>query len=144
LFHLASVGFIHGCHIVGVSLDEMDTEGFRKIARRALDEHSVRKFTEDEWTSFAQSLEYIPLSAGSQALATAVGEAERAFGGECRRLHYASVPPGAALSAVRMLGEAGLVERSRIIMEKPFGVSRSIIQVEADQSANQSQPHRAE
>jgi glucose-6-phosphate 1-dehydrogenase len=32
-----------------------------------------------------------------------------------------SVPPNAALSAVRMLGEAGLVERSRIIMEKPFG-----------------------
>ena len=32
-----------------------------------------------------------------------------------------SVPPNAALSAVRLLGEAGLVERSRIIMEKPFG-----------------------
>ena len=36
-------------------------------------------------------------------------------------LHYLSVPPSAALSAVRLLGEAGLVERSRIIMEKPFG-----------------------
>src|SRR6202790_2752395 len=35
--------------------------------------------------------------------------------------HYMSVPPGAALSAVRMLRDAGLVERSRIIMEKPFG-----------------------
>jgi glucose-6-phosphate 1-dehydrogenase len=32
------------------------------------------------------------------------------------------VPPNAALSAVRTLGEAGLVERSRIVMEKPFGV----------------------
>ena len=39
----------------------------------------------------------------------------------CRRLHYLSVPPNAALSAVRMLAEAGLVEGSRIIMEKPFG-----------------------
>ncbi len=37
------------------------------------------------------------------------------------RLHYLSVPPNAALSAVGMLKEAGLVERSRIIMEKPFG-----------------------
>ena len=31
------------------------------------------------------------------------------------------MPPNAALSAVRLLGEAGLVERSRVIMEKPFG-----------------------
>jgi Glucose-6-phosphate dehydrogenase, NAD binding domain/Glucose-6-phosphate dehydrogenase, C-terminal domain len=29
--------------------------------------------------------------------------------------------PNAALSAVRLLGEADLVDRSRIIMEKPFG-----------------------
>ena len=41
--------------------------------------------------------------------------------GESRRVHYLSVPPAAALSAVRLLAEAGLVERSRIIMEKPFG-----------------------
>ena len=31
------------------------------------------------------------------------------------------MPPSAALPAVRLLGEAGLVERSRIVMEKPFG-----------------------
>src|SRR5205085_7448352 len=33
-----------------------------------------------------------------------------------------SVPPKAALDVVRMLGEADLVDRARIIMEKPFGV----------------------
>ena len=41
--------------------------------------------------------------------------------GEVRRLHYLSVPPRAALAVVHMLGEAGLAERSRIVMEKPFG-----------------------
>ena len=46
---------------------------------------------------------------------------ERSLGNESRRLHYLSVPPNAALSAVRLLGDAGLVERSRVIMEKPFG-----------------------
>jgi len=50
-------------------------------------------------------------------------EAERSIKVECRRLHYLSVPPNAALSAVRMLGEADLVDRSRIIMEKPFGTN---------------------
>ena len=71
--------------------------------------------------TFAQNLDYVPLAAGAAALKAAVDQAEQSFSGESRRLHYLSVPPNAALSAVRMLGEAGLVERSRIIMEKPFG-----------------------
>jgi glucose-6-phosphate 1-dehydrogenase len=50
-----------------------------------------------------------------------VERAEQAIGSQCRRLHYLSVPPSAALSAVRMLREAQLVERARIVMEKPFG-----------------------
>jgi glucose-6-phosphate 1-dehydrogenase len=121
LFHLAVAGFIPGCRIIGVSLDNIDADGFRKIARKAVDEFSTRKFTEESWTQFAGSLDYVPLAAGAQVLKAAVEKAEKSFQGENRRLHYLSVPPNAALSAVRMLGEAGLVERSRIIMEKPFG-----------------------
>jgi len=121
LFHLSSVGFIPGCRIIGVSLDDIDLEGFRKFARTALDEFSTRKITEADWSAFAASLDYVPLAAGAAALRAAVDRAEQAFGGESRRLHYLSVPPSAALPAVRMLGEAGLVERSRIVMEKPFG-----------------------
>jgi hypothetical protein len=63
------------------------------------------------------------LTAGASSLKAAVLEAERSFDVECRRLHYLSVPPNAALSAVRLLGEAGLVDRARIIMEKPFGTN---------------------
>ena len=37
LFHLVSSGFIPGCRIIGVSLDELDAHGLRKIAREALD-----------------------------------------------------------------------------------------------------------
>ena len=50
-----------------------------------------------------------------------VAEAEAELGGEPRRLHYLSVPPSAARVVVNTLSEARLVERSRIIMEKPFG-----------------------
>jgi len=121
LFHLSSVGFIPGCRIIGVSLDDIDLEAFRKIARGALDEFSSRKVTESDWNTFAASLDYVSLAAGAPALKAAVERAEQTFGGESRRLHYLSVPPSAALPAVRMLGEAGLVERSRIVMEKPFG-----------------------
>ena len=121
LFHLASAGFIPGCRIIGVSLDHLDADGFRVAARSALDEFSSRKMVESDWDAFAQGLDYVPLAAGPVALKAAVDKAEQSLQGESRRLHYLSVPPNAALSAVRMLGEAGLVERSHIVMEKPFG-----------------------
>lgn len=120
LFHLASAGFIPGCRIIGVSLDDLDADGFRAAARTALDEFAPRKKISDaDWTAFAASLDYVPLAAGAGALKAAVARAEQSFSGESRRLHYLSVPPNAALPAVRMLGEAGLVEHSSIIMESP-------------------------
>jgi glucose-6-phosphate 1-dehydrogenase len=121
LFHLASSGYIPGYRILGVSLDELSADGFRQLARAALDEFAQRPVTEEAWTAFAQNLDYVPLSAGPAALKVAVELAEQSFGAESRRLHYLSVPPSAALAVVRTLGEAGLVERSRIVMEKPFG-----------------------
>src|ERR1700684_3935670 len=65
LFHLSSAGFIPGCRIVGVSLDPIDAEGFRKIAREALDQFSSRKVKEADWASFAESLDYVPMAAGA-------------------------------------------------------------------------------
>ena len=121
LFHLSSSGFIPGCRIIGVSLDDIDADGFRNIARAAVAEFSARKVADADWAAFAGCLQYTSLSAGPEVLKAAVLEAERAFNGESMRLHYLSVPPNAALAAVHLLGEAGLVERSRIIMEKPFG-----------------------
>ena len=123
LFHLSSVGFIPGCRIIGVSLDDLDVDAFRTFARAAVDEFSTRKVHDAAWTEFAQTLDYLPLSAGVDALKAAVERAEASLGGESHRLHYLSVPPNAALSAVRMLGEADLVTRSQIIMEKPFGTN---------------------
>jgi glucose-6-phosphate 1-dehydrogenase len=121
LYHLATAGFIPGYRIVGVSLDAIGVDDFRRIARESLAEFSARKVTDDDWAAFAQCLDYVPLASGAPALREAVQRAEATFAGECRRLHYLSVPPSAALPAVRLLGEAGLVERSRIVMEKPFG-----------------------
>ncbi|MEY4415540.1 MAG: glucose-6-phosphate dehydrogenase, partial [Pseudomonadota bacterium] len=121
LYHLASAGFLPDCRIVGVSLDELDLAAFRALARQALADFASRPVLDDDWERFATRLDYVPLSGGAPALRHAVDTAEAALGEESRRLHYLSVPPSAALPAVRLLGEAGLVERSRIVMEKPFG-----------------------
>ena len=125
LFYLSHAGFIPNCRIVGVSLDDMDADGFRAAARKALDEFSTRKVIDSDWEPWAKTLDYVPISAGPQALKAAVQRAEASIEGETRRLHYLSVPPAAALSAVRMIAEADLVGRSRIIMEKPFGTDLS-------------------
>ena len=132
LYHLSSAGFMPRCRIIGVSLEAIDVEGFRQLTRTALDEFSSRTISDADWAAFAGILDYVPLAAGASALKAAVQRAEQAIGGDSQRLHYLSVPPSAALSAVRLLGEAQLVERSRIVMEKPFGTDlASAVQLNA-------------
>jgi glucose-6-phosphate 1-dehydrogenase len=121
LLHLSQAGLLPECRVVGSSLDDLDDDVFRKLARQACDEHANRPFSEEQWDDFARTLVYASPSNGPRGLVDAVAEAERDLGGRPRRLHYLSVPPGAAEGVVRTLGQAGLTERSRIIVEKPFG-----------------------
>src|ERR1700745_2452783 len=46
LFHLMSAGFIPRCRIIGLSLDDIDLEKFRQMARSALDRFGTRKVVE--------------------------------------------------------------------------------------------------
>jgi hypothetical protein len=119
LFHLVSSGFIPGCRIIGVSLEEFDTHGLCKIAREALDQFSSHKVSEADWAAFSETLDYVPMSAGPSALKAAVDAAEVSLGGESRRVHYLSVPPAAALPAVRLLAEAGL-HRGADLSDRPL------------------------
>ena len=115
-------GLLPGYRIVGVSLDDIDREQFRALVRASLDEFYTRSFAEDDWSRFAAALDYVSTDAGPGALSDAVHAAERDLDQPNSRLHYLSVPPRSAIAAVEMLGEAGLVERSCVVMEKPFGV----------------------
>ncbi len=54
-------------------------------------------------------------------LAAAVRDAESELGGDARRLVYLSVPPAAMEPMIRMLGETGIADGARIVVEKPFG-----------------------
>ena len=121
LLHLSLAGLVSDCRIVGTSLDDFDDETFRTFARKACDEFSSRTISDEQWAAFASKLRYVPQAKGPVGLAAKVAEAEKELGGEPRRLHYLSVPPSAARVVVNTLSEAHLVERSRIIMEKPFG-----------------------
>jgi glucose-6-phosphate 1-dehydrogenase len=121
LYHLTSAGFIPECRVVGVSLDDFDAEAFRARALDALRQSSTRKVNEADWAAFAAGLEYVSLKAGPDALRAAVRKAQQSLAGESRVLHYLSVPPSAALAAVRLIRDAELATKSRVVMEKPFG-----------------------
>jgi glucose-6-phosphate 1-dehydrogenase len=121
LVHLYEAGLLPECRIVGTSLDDFDDDAFRHFAWKACREFCRVDVSDDIWTAFAANLAYVPQSEGPEGLAATVARLEPALGGEPRRLHYLSIPPFAAESVVQTLGKANLVERSRIIMEKPFG-----------------------
>ena len=76
LFHLFSAGFIPDMRIVGVSLDDIGVEAFRERAHKAIDRFFTRQAGEGEWSAFAERLDYVPLSAGAEALAEAVARAK--------------------------------------------------------------------
>lgn len=78
LFHLSNAGFIPGCKIIAVALDDIHVDDFRVTAKGALDEFSSRKVTPQEWDTFAANLDYVPLTAGAATLKAAVLNAEKA------------------------------------------------------------------
>jgi glucose-6-phosphate 1-dehydrogenase len=121
LLHLSEAGLMPEFRVVGTSLEDLDDHGFREFARQACEEFTRHPIGPAELESFVSRLTYVPQGSGPTGLADAVARAEGELGGEPRRLFHLSVPPAAAIDVVRMIGEAGLAERARVIMEKPFG-----------------------
>ncbi len=124
---LPGLAYLCGSHlapeirVVGTSLEDLDDAAFRAFARGALEEFGNRRLTQEEWDAFAERLHYVPTGAGAEGLARAVRRQQEELGEGAGLLHYLSVPPRAALPVVELLGEAGLVDGARVVMEKPFG-----------------------
>ena len=119
--HLVLSALTPDIRVVGTSLEDLTDEGFQAFAKQAVEEFGNVTLTPEQWDDFAAKLSYVSTAAGAGGLRTAVEKAESALGENTRRLHYLSVPPRAAPIVISTLREAGLVERSRVIMEKPFG-----------------------
>jgi glucose-6-phosphate 1-dehydrogenase len=121
LLRLFQAGLMPEFRIVGVSLEEIGDDEFRRFAEPACREFARHAFSEEDWHEFSRRLSYVPHSAAPDGLAKAVDRAKGELGPEARLLHYLSVPPAAAADVVQMLAAAGLTERAAVIMEKPFG-----------------------
>ena len=123
LLHLTHAGLMPEFRLVGTALGSMTDDEFRTFAREAWDEFGRTDSPEDseDWQRFSTRLSYIDMKEGAAALGDKVRAAEADLGGHPRRLHYLSVPPAAATTVIDTIRDAGLTERARVIMEKPFG-----------------------
>ena len=122
LLHLHESQLLAGLRVVATSLDELSRDEFLELVFASIRERSSHEVSDADLREFADRIHWVPGSAGR---AGHPGRRRRVgsqvLGADAWRLHYLSVPPKAAVAVVHQLAEAGLVERSRIIMEKPFG-----------------------
>src|SRR5271165_168342 len=125
LFHLATAGLLPDRYrIIGSSPADhaLSDEAFRRHARDAVAEFGTVPPSGEDWTRFEATLSYGAADPGDPGpLVAAVADAERAIGGNPRRLFHLAVPPVAFAPVAGMLGHTDLAGGSRVIVEKPFG-----------------------
>jgi glucose-6-phosphate 1-dehydrogenase len=104
-----------GFRLVGAARTKMDDEAFRRRAAEELEQHATAVPRADR-EALVQTLSYRPVDFGNaESVGKVVGEDDGPVA------VYLALPPGILASAVMALGEAGLPEGSRIVLEKPFG-----------------------
>ncbi len=116
LYRLEARGKLE-CPIVGVAIDEWDTERLRRHARDAIGD-TVGSPDEDVFQRLAERLTYVQGDYADPETFERVGEA---IEGAERPVFYLEVPPSLFCTVVRGLGRAGVTENARVVIEKPFG-----------------------
>jgi glucose-6-phosphate 1-dehydrogenase len=125
LFHLFHEGMLpESFAVVGYSRSPLSDEEFRERARQAADKYCRCELEPGVWERFAERISYVPgefeKERDFEHLAQHVEQVSQKFG-TMERLFYSSTPPEAYPDIVRRIGEEGMQERARIIIEKPFG-----------------------
>ncbi|MDQ3956565.1 MAG: glucose-6-phosphate dehydrogenase [Actinomycetota bacterium] len=123
LWHLHMEGLLPSDYrVVGNSRGEL-AGSLDDLLRRSVQEFGMCEVEEAEWGKFVRRWTYVAHEFNSSdpaPLVRAVEKAEADLGGT-RRLYYLAVPPDAFLSILEGLRSAGLHQKSRVIVEKPFG-----------------------
>jgi glucose-6-phosphate 1-dehydrogenase len=124
LFHLAKAGLLPKKYqIIGSAPAQfaLSDEDFRQRAKDAVREFGSSKPTGAAWRAFEGALHFGAADPAGPAPLVAAVQAAEEIGGTPRRIFHLAVPPSAFGSVVGMLGDTGLAENARVIIEKPFG-----------------------
>ncbi|MFL5899327.1 MAG: glucose-6-phosphate dehydrogenase [Solirubrobacterales bacterium] len=122
MFHLQQVGLMpERFRIVGAARRDIGEEGFRELAREAVDGSSRESTDPAAWKAFEESLGFAGVGDGFAGLEREVERAREGLGDGAGLLFYLSLPPQAAEGTVEQIGASGLGRGARVITEKPFG-----------------------
>ena len=104
------------CPIVGVASDDLTIEELVNRARKAIVD-SGEKLDDKVFDRLAGRLSYLHGDVTDDALYDSLAK----HIGSKRTLYYLEMPPSLFAPIVESLGKAGLVQQSRVALEKPFG-----------------------
>ncbi|HYH27602.1 MAG TPA: glucose-6-phosphate dehydrogenase, partial [Actinomycetota bacterium] len=111
--------------VVGYARTKMSTEEFREKARQAVTEFGRCDAEPNAWREFAKRVSYVTGEFDGDGAFTHLqqhlGDVDREHGTEGRRLFYCATPPEAYADVVAQVGERGMQDGARIVIEKPFG-----------------------
>lgn len=115
IYNLFLAGFLpEQGQIIGYARKHLDDAEFHQLAADAIREHSRTPFEQDIFERFCARFSFVCADGpGFAEVARRCTEEER--------LVYLAVPPSAVASIAADLARHGLAERSRLIVEKPFG-----------------------
>ncbi len=116
LYRLEARGKL-GCPIVGVAIDDWDIGKLREHAREAI-AATVADPDEDVFARLAARISYVQ---GDYADPDTFKRVGKAIGEAKWPVFYLEVPPSLFATVVHGLGDAGLTENARVVIEKPFG-----------------------
>lgn len=117
VYEMEGDGTLDGMPVFGVASSDWDDDRLRDHARGSLEDRDI-DVDESVWGSLAERIAYIQGDyTASETYATL---AERLSDAECP-LIYLAIPPFLFDDVIDGLSGVGLNERSRIVVEKPFG-----------------------
>ncbi|MEK6276697.1 MAG: glucose-6-phosphate dehydrogenase [Actinomycetota bacterium] len=106
-----------GCPIVGVARNDWNDEDLHRHVRVAI-ASSIDDPDEGVLGALAKRLSYVR---GDYTDPDTFERVAKAIEGRKHPVFYLEIPPSLFATVVRGLGEAGLAESARVVVEKPFG-----------------------
>jgi glucose-6-phosphate 1-dehydrogenase len=122
LYDLACDGLLPERHaIVGSGGSPLTDAAFRDRARDGVGEFSRHRLDDARWQAFAHRLSYVRAPLDDPDAFGLLRDHLVNADGDGRRLFYCGTPSSAFPTIVGRIGEAGLAQDARIVLEKPIG-----------------------